>query len=129
MNSKTSVDVFIFVNTPEGTDHSLKWIESKIGQHFYFKSFLKVANNMFIFLLSSLLTTDSENWGFCFGQGCLELFQYSAEEYNNYHCAALQRLYRSFTEALERCFTDSLQMLYRGLEKSLQMKISGTLLF
>ena len=84
---------------------------------------------MFIFLLSSLLTTDSENWGFCFGQACLELLQYSAEEYNNYHCAALQRLYRSFTEALERCFTDSLQMLYRGLEKSLQMKISGTLLF
>ena len=30
------------VNPPEGADHSLKCIELKIGQHFYFKNFLKV---------------------------------------------------------------------------------------
>jgi len=28
--------VEFFVNPPEGADHSLKWVELKIRQHFYF---------------------------------------------------------------------------------------------
>jgi len=35
--------VVFFVNPPEGAEHSLKCIESKIGQRIYFKNFLKVA--------------------------------------------------------------------------------------
>ena len=31
-----------FVNPPEGTNHSLKCIKSKIGQHIYFKNFRKL---------------------------------------------------------------------------------------
>ena len=30
-----------FANPAEGADFSLKWVESKIEQHFYFKNFSK----------------------------------------------------------------------------------------
>ena len=30
-----------FVNPPEGADHSLKCVESKIRRHFYYKNFSK----------------------------------------------------------------------------------------
>ena len=39
---KNSILAF-FVNPPEGAEYSLKCIKSKIGQHIYFKNFLKVA--------------------------------------------------------------------------------------
>ena len=35
-----------FVNPPEGAEHGLKHIESKIGHHNYFKNFLKIATLM-----------------------------------------------------------------------------------
>ena len=34
--------VAFFVNPPEGADHSLKCVESKIRHHFYFKNFFKL---------------------------------------------------------------------------------------
>ena len=38
--------VAFFVNPPEGTEHGLKLIESKIWHHIYFKTFWKVATLM-----------------------------------------------------------------------------------
>ena len=38
--------VAFFVNPPEGAEHGLKHIESKIGHHNYFKNFLKIATLM-----------------------------------------------------------------------------------
>ena len=38
--------VAFFVNPPEGAEHGLKLIESKIRHHIYFKNFWKVATFM-----------------------------------------------------------------------------------
>ena len=38
--------VAFFVNPPEGAEHGLKLIESKIRHHIYFKNFWKIATFM-----------------------------------------------------------------------------------
>ena len=38
--------VAFFVNPPEGAGHGQNVVKSKIGQHFYFKNFWKVATFM-----------------------------------------------------------------------------------
>ena len=40
--------VAFFVNPPEGAEHGLKLIQSKIWDHIYFKNFWKIASVMLV---------------------------------------------------------------------------------